>query len=60
MSIDQRLMEEIERRVARGEWSSLSEFVENAVRYYIERHSDEDWKEYVEKEVAWSRRHAAQ
>ena len=42
---------ELRRRIAAGEFRSASGAVETAVRYYLERHSDEDWAEYVRQEI---------
>jgi Arc/MetJ-type ribon-helix-helix transcriptional regulator len=52
------LREEIQRRVAEGEFPSATALVAEAIRYYFERHRPEDWEEYVRKDVEWSRRNA--
>jgi Arc/MetJ-type ribon-helix-helix transcriptional regulator len=50
------LLDEIRRCVQAGDFQA--EFVREGLRYYLDRHREEDWEEYVRKEVAWSRRHA--
>ena len=49
---------EVLRRIEAGEFRDQAELVTVAIRYYLERHPDGAWAEYVEKEVAWSRQHA--
>ncbi len=57
--IPDRMLTEAERRVEEQQFRDLSELVHAALRYYLERHSDEDWDAYVQQEVAWSQRRAA-
>jgi Arc/MetJ-type ribon-helix-helix transcriptional regulator len=56
--LPEELRAEIERRVAEGEFRSATALVEEAIRYYLERHRPEDWERYVRKDVEWSRRNA--
>ena len=45
------LVAEAERRVAAGEFRTVAEAVETALRYYLDRHSDDAWAAYVREEV---------
>ncbi|MBI4704380.1 MAG: hypothetical protein HY744_25020 [Deltaproteobacteria bacterium] len=50
--------QEVERRLADGEFRDASELVAAAIKYYCERHARREWEQYVHQDVAWSRRHA--
>ena len=46
-----RLMQKIQHMVDAGWFKSIDDFVETASRYYLERHTDEMWEEYIEHEI---------
>ena len=51
IELSPRLFQSIHRLVNEGWFKSISDFVEIAGRYYLERHTDETWEEYVEQEL---------
>ena len=51
IELSPRLLKKIQHLVNEGWFKSVSDFVETAGRYYLERHTDEMWEEYVEHEV---------
>jgi Arc/MetJ-type ribon-helix-helix transcriptional regulator len=51
VELSPRLLQEIRRLVNEGWFKDASDFFETAARYYLERHTDEMWEEYVEHEI---------
>jgi len=51
IELSPRLLKKIQHPVNEGWFKNASDFVEVAVRYYLERHTDEMWEEYVEHEI---------
>lgn len=51
IELSSRLQQKIQRLVEDGWFKSVDDFVETAARYYIERHTDEMWEDYVEHEI---------
>ena len=45
------IMEKLRAMVAKGEFGSVSEAVDKCVLYYLERHGDESWRQYVREEI---------
>lgn len=45
------LATEMDVRVKRGEFKSAEEILEAALRYYLERHGQDAWSEYVREET---------
>ncbi len=45
------MVAEIEARVANGEFKSMPEVVATALRYYFERHGQDNWADYVKEEI---------
>lgn len=45
------LLDELKKSVARGEFRSLNEAIEVCVRYYLERHRENAWKNYLNEEI---------
>jgi hypothetical protein len=58
LALDDDVAAELKRRIDAGEFRDAAVAVAAALRYYFDRHDERAWAEYVEKEVAWSRRHA--
>lgn len=58
IEIPENLRQEIEARVRHGEFHDATALVSEAVRYYLQRHTQADWDEYVRQEVGWSCRHS--
>jgi Arc/MetJ-type ribon-helix-helix transcriptional regulator len=56
--LPEELLDEIERRVGRGDFPTADELIQAAVKYYAERHGDANWDRYLAAEVEFSRRHA--
>lgn len=51
IELSPRLFQNIQHLVNKGWFKSISDFVETSGRYYLERHTDEMWEEYVEHEL---------
>jgi Arc/MetJ-type ribon-helix-helix transcriptional regulator len=45
------LKNELEARVKSGEFKSIDDLIEAALRYYFERHSSKDLAGYVDEEI---------
>lgn len=56
LQIDERLAQELEARLAAGEFSDMTGMINEMIRYYVDRHQVADWEDYVRSEIAWSRR----
>jgi Arc/MetJ-type ribon-helix-helix transcriptional regulator len=46
-----RLLQQIQGLVDEGWFKSVSDFLDTAGRYYLERHTDEMWENYIEHEI---------
>ena len=51
VELSPRMLQKIQRLVEDGWFKSVDDFIETAARYYMERHTDEMWEEYVEHEI---------
>jgi Arc/MetJ-type ribon-helix-helix transcriptional regulator len=51
LALPEQVVDELDARVAQGEFRSLAEAVETALRYYFERHGEEAWALYLEQEL---------
>jgi Arc/MetJ-type ribon-helix-helix transcriptional regulator len=51
IELSPRTLQKIQRLVDDGWFKSVDDFVETAARYYMERHTEEMWEEYVEHEI---------
>jgi len=51
ITLSPRIRGQLQRLVDEGWFKSLDDAIEVAVRYYLERHTDELWQDYVEHEI---------
>jgi Arc/MetJ-type ribon-helix-helix transcriptional regulator len=51
IELSPRLLQNIQRLINEGWFKNVDDFVETAARYYLERHTEEMWEEYVEHEI---------
>ena len=51
IELSPRLLKKIQRLVNEGGFKNVSDFFETAGHYYLERHTDELWAEYVDHEI---------
>lgn len=51
LELSPRLLQKIKRLIEGGWFKDLGDFFETAGQYYLERHTNEMWEQYVEHEI---------